>query len=126
MARSRCGQKADTMILLYSFFGPYFIPVLLAFFTVLRFGRKFHESDLLPVIVPYLSYWMMALHQDRQGWNTDPPFWIAGIVVGLCMTLRLARWAKPWPWAVAATLLGVAAAYYGYVTTEPTTAALPI
>lgn len=109
------------LIFVYFFLGPYFIPVLIAFFAVKRFGREFHESDILPLIVPYVSYWMMASHHERQGWNIQPPFWIAGITVALCMPVRLAPWAKPWAWAVVTTLIGVAAAYYGYMTTPPTT-----
>jgi hypothetical protein len=43
---------ATLLIFLYFFFGPYFIPVLITFFTVKRFGRGFHESDLLPMFGP--------------------------------------------------------------------------
>jgi hypothetical protein len=112
---------ATLVTFIYFFLGPYFIPVLIAFFIVKRFGREFHESALLPLAIPYLAYWIMLSHEDRQGWNLGPPLWIAGLAVALCMPARLAPWARPWPWAVVTTLIGVAGAYYGYVTTPPTT-----
>jgi hypothetical protein len=122
----RAARSSIGRVILVYFVGSYFLPVLFAFGVVQRLGRRFHESDAMVILVPYVAYWLCFLLEAHHYFNFPWALFATGCVVAACMPFRLLSWLGPWHWAGAATLLGALAAYIAYSETVPQTLVLPV
>jgi MFS family permease len=117
---------SSTAVILVYFVGAYFVPVLLAFALVQRFGRRFHESDAMAILAPYVSYYVTFALDPRHTMNVPWALFASGCVVAVCMPLRLLSWLAPWSFAGLTIGIGIVAAYLVYMTIRADALILPI
>jgi hypothetical protein len=113
-------------VLLFYFVGAYFVPVLLGFALVQRFGRRFHESDALAILLPYITYYVTFAVDAKHRMNMPLALVVTGCMVAASMPLRLFSWLGPWSFAGLTSGVGTAAAYIAYMVIDADALVLPI